>query len=77
VDKAIPVYVPAASVASYQSAKCWKEFTNIIGTNSTSIEHQELGTQSPNIIYDLRGRRVTHPEKGIYIVNGRKVLIGD
>ena len=77
VDKAIPVYVPAASVASYQSAKCWKEFTNIIGTNSTSIEHQELGTQSPNIIYDLRGRRVTHPEKGIYIVNGCKVLIGD
>lgn len=77
VDKAIPVYVPAASVASYQSAKCWKEFTNIIGTNSTSIEHQELGTQSSNIIYDLRGRRVTHPEKGIYIVNGRKVLIGN
>lgn len=26
-------------------------------------------------IYDLQGRRVTHPSHGLYIVNGRKVLI--
>lgn len=28
-----------------------------------------------NIIYDLTGRRVTDPSKGIYIVNGRKVIM--
>ena len=28
-----------------------------------------------NIYYDLSGRRVENPEKGIYIVNGRKVFI--
>ena len=27
------------------------------------------------LIYDLQGRRVAHPAKGIYIVNGRKVVI--
>ena len=26
-------------------------------------------------IYDLQGRRVTNPTKGIYIVNGKKVII--
>ena len=29
VDKSIPVYVPKSSVAAYQSAKWWSEFTNI------------------------------------------------
>ena len=29
VDKTIPVYVPASSVAAYQSAEGWSEFTNI------------------------------------------------
>ena len=29
VDKSIPVYVPAASVADYQEADYWKEFSNI------------------------------------------------
>ena len=27
-----------------------------------------------NIIYDLQGRRVTNPGRGIYIVNGKKVV---
>lgn len=32
-------------------------------------------TTSENIIYDLQGRRVYKPAKGLYIVNGRKVVI--
>ena len=31
VDKSIPVYVPAASVEAYKSAKYWNEFANIVG----------------------------------------------
>ena len=30
------------------------------------------GSQAP--CYDLQGRRVTHPAKGIYIINGKKVV---
>lgn len=30
VDKNIPVYVPAASIADYQGAEGWKDFTNIV-----------------------------------------------
>ncbi|MBQ8655791.1 MAG: leucine-rich repeat domain-containing protein, partial [Prevotella sp.] len=31
--------------------------------------------QGEEAVYDLQGRRVEHPVKGIYIVNGRKVVI--
>jgi len=29
----------------------------------------------PSAVYDLRGRRVAHPSKGLYIVGGKKVII--
>ena len=29
----------------------------------------------PTVIYDLSGRRVENPTKGIYIINGKKVVI--
>jgi hypothetical protein len=43
---------------------------------TTGIENME---HSPSAIdhyyYDLQGRRVAHPTKGLYIVNGRKVVV--
>ncbi len=32
-------------------------------------------TDGKKIIYDLQGRRITAPSKGLYIVNGKKVVI--
>lgn len=77
VDTAIPVYVPATSVADYQAATGWKKFTNIIGMDLTGIDNPELNARDLEFVYDLNGRRVENPTKGIYIVNGRKVLIGE
>ena len=31
--------------------------------------------QKSSVIFDLQGRRVINPQKGIYIVNGKKVVI--
>ena len=42
--------------------------TGIIGVNDDEAD-------KPTVIYDLSGRRVTKPGKGIYIVNGKKVVI--
>ena len=36
-----------------------------------------VNSQQPTVIYDLLGRPVTHPTKGIYIVNGKKIVIND
>ena len=44
--------------------------------NTTGIEDVEFRIQNSEFtIYDLQGRRVENPTKGIYIVNGKKVVI--
>lgn len=47
---------------------------------TTSIENIDIpsGTSRPAdapVYYDLSGRRVEHPTKGLYIVNGKKVVV--
>ena len=46
-------------------------------SGTTSIQNSETINQNSQFIYDLHGRRITDTEglKGIYIVNGRKVVI--
>jgi hypothetical protein len=41
----------------------------------TKIETASANTEKSNIYYDLQGQRVENPSKGIYILNGKKVLI--
>ena len=41
----------------------------------TSITNVEIEKNNSKIFYDLRGRRVEKPTKGLYIVNGKKVII--
>ena len=52
----------------------------IVGENgsdddATGIENSQLTIQNSQFIYDLQGRRVENPTKGIYIVNGKKTVI--
>ncbi len=42
------------------------------GIDATAIDHSPLTIDH---YYDLQGRRVDHPTKGLYIVNGRKVVV--
>jgi hypothetical protein len=43
---------------------------------TTDINGVELYEQDCDVIYyDLNGRRVDNPTKGLYIVNGKKVLV--
>ena len=42
---------------------------------TTSLESSELKAQGSALIYDLQGRRVLNPTKGMYIVNGKKMVI--
>lgn len=43
--------------------------------NTTAIETVESNVAENNVYYDLSGRRVDNPTKGIYIVNGEKKII--
>lgn len=42
---------------------------------TTSIKDVVRGSSNMESIFDLQGRRVAQPSKGLYIVNGRKVVI--
>ena len=43
----------------------------------TGVVHTEIteSTEMADAIYDLQGRRIEKPKKGLYIVNGKKVLV--
>ena len=45
------------------------------GDDTTGIENIEHSTLNIEHYYDLQGRRVAQPAKGLYIVNGKKVII--
>ena len=38
-------------------------------------EIENVRSQKDDIYYDLNGRRVLYPTKGLYIVNGKKVVM--
>jgi hypothetical protein len=42
---------------------------------TTDINNMTINGQQPAVIYDLQGRRVNNPGKGLYIVNGKKVML--
>ena len=44
-----------------------------VGDETTDINNAPT-TTAPRVIYDLSGRRTLHPTKGVYIVNGKKIV---
>ena len=50
-------------------------FYPIKSTKGTSIESITDTTVNDGAIYDLQGRKVENPIKGIYIMNGKKIMI--
>ena len=42
------------------------------GIGATLVNSEEI---IDNSVYDLQGRKVQHPGKGLYIVNGKKIII--
>lgn len=73
VNISIPIYVPTNTIADYQAAKGWKDFTNFIGIEA-GINNAKLTIDNSALNYDLKGYRVESPTRGIYIVGGRKVI---
>ena len=68
LNNANKAYLPAPA----GSAAPMFSFTR--GEDTTGIENSEITIQNSTVIYDLLGRRVEKMEKGIYIVNGKKVI---
>lgn len=46
-----------------------------VTTTATDIEQTLSQAVDRQVFYDLQGRQVTNPTKGLYIMNGRKVIV--
>lgn len=75
------IYVPDASVWTYQNYPGWRNYTNILpmseltGINSVAVDDAAEQRTDDGIYYDLQGRKVMNPQKGVYIHQGKKVMI--
>ena len=52
-----------------------REFNMNFGDETTNIQQVESGKLKVEGYYDLQGRKVAQPTKGLYIVNGKKVVV--
>ena len=72
------LHVPAASIDSYKAKSPWSSFGKIVALTDeeTGIEELKAGNGTKaSVLFDLNGRRVQKAQKGLYIQNGRKVLV--
>lgn len=56
----------------------WNQFKNRVGRNAdfvTSVREISANKATDGAVYDLQGRRVANPGKGLYIIDGHKTLI--
>lgn len=70
------VYVPQKSLEAYQNAYVWKNFWHLEGINLTGIESVRADdAEGGEECYDLGGRRLAVPRRGINVIGGRKVFV--
>lgn len=60
--------VPTGSIHAREYFSLWEE-------NTTNISSINKTVNTENAYYNLNGQRVKNPTKGLYIVNGKKVII--
>ena len=65
--------IPASLITATDNAR---PFTFIFADEATGISEVEHGVlNADENVYDLQGRRVVKAQKGLYIVNGKKVMV--
>ena len=72
------LYVPTGRNFAYEKTAPWSNFY-IVEMDFTGIDEvlDEVKSENGEVqtIYDLNGRKVVTPKKGLYIINGKKVLV--
>ena len=77
-------FVWVKDAGTLAAGKCWIELSKAAGARRLTIVHEGETTGisltpalsgGEGACYDLSGRRVAKPTKGLYIVNGKKIAV--
>ena len=68
------LHVPLGCQSVYKATSPWSEFSYSLEHYFTDINDVRTDKKGTDVFYDLNGRVVKNPTKGVYIVNGKKVL---
>lgn len=74
------LHVPTASFDAYTTVEPWKNFKNIVALTDSDPQPNSINVvindgSKTNAYYDLSGRKVLIPQKGFYIMNGKKYIM--
>ena len=70
------LYVPAGTKEKYEATPAWDQFLSIVEMDDpTGIGTVQVSDNDDAPVYNLNGQRVSTTNKGIYIKNGKKVLV--
>ena len=68
------LFVPKGAIDKYKATYGWKDFNNIVEGVPSGIKDIHLDNGNDYPIYDLNGRKLGDKQKGINIINGKKVV---
>lgn len=73
----VTLHIPAESIEAYRTAEPWKYFKTIVAIEDEldGIVGVKRIEDSNGKYFDMTGRRVHNPQKGIYIRNGKKEIL--
>lgn len=76
------LYVPVGSIINYMNSMGWSKFKNIVEFDPSTFDPSTLNIHGVTMdadkdtpVFDLFGRKLAQPKKGINIINGRKVIV--
>jgi len=68
-------YVNKESISDYKNTKGWDKLYYGDIDDVSGIEEVKAAKEQSPYYYDLQGRRLINPTKGLYIHNGKKVIV--
>ena len=69
------LYVPFGTKEKYEATPAWNRFQKIVESEVDGISTVQIDGNNEAPVYNLNGQRVNTPTKGIYIKDGKKVLM--
>jgi hypothetical protein len=68
------LYVPNGTIAKYKATVGWRDFIYILEFDPSGINNVLYNERKDAPAYNLNGRRVNQPQKGIIIIDGKKII---